>query len=171
MTDAMIPYSFIPGTKAKAVEINANFEALISALKNTTEVVNEEIQKFKDAVEYISDFESAMDTLAEVKADLELKNVAKNIDFVIESWNAGSNWYRKYRSGWIEQGGNATINTTATTTNFNIPFAGDYTNISLQLTRKTSASANYAAGQAGSNTYFSAIASANGTFIWTASGY
>jgi hypothetical protein len=29
------------------------------------------------------------------------------LDFVVESWrsNDGSSWYRKYRSGWIEQGG------------------------------------------------------------------
>ena len=34
----------------------------------------------------------------------DLSNVAENIDFVIKSWHDGAgNWYRKYRSGWIEQ--------------------------------------------------------------------
>lgn len=28
-----------------------------------------------------------------------------DIDFVVESYSNGTNWYRIYRSGWIEQGG------------------------------------------------------------------
>lgn len=42
------------------------------------------------------------------KADLNLLNTANNIDFVIEQQEptAANNyiWYRKYRSGWVEQG-------------------------------------------------------------------
>jgi hypothetical protein len=42
----------------------------------------------------------------QTKAQKDLGNVDSNIDFVIESWKDGSgNWYRKHRSGWIEQGG------------------------------------------------------------------
>ena len=43
------------------------------------------------------------------KADLNLSNTASNIDFVVERQEptAGNNytWYRKYKSGWVEQGG------------------------------------------------------------------
>lgn len=43
------------------------------------------------------------------KADLNLANVLANIDFVVERQEptAQNNytWYRKYRSGWVEQGG------------------------------------------------------------------
>ena len=43
------------------------------------------------------------------KADLNLLNTANNVDFVVESQEptAGNDytWYRKYRSGWVEQGG------------------------------------------------------------------
>lgn len=43
------------------------------------------------------------------KADLNLANVLANIDFVVERQEptAANNytWYRKYRSGWVEQGG------------------------------------------------------------------
>lgn len=50
------------------------------------------------------------------KADLNLANALANIDFVVESQlpTAGNNytWYRKYRSGWVEQGSNS-----GTTTN------------------------------------------------------
>lgn len=30
---------------------------------------------------------------------------SKKIVYVYETWNSGSNWYRKYSDGWIEQGG------------------------------------------------------------------
>lgn len=39
------------------------------------------------------------------KANAALDNVASNIDYVVESYNDGSNWYRVYKSGWLEQGG------------------------------------------------------------------
>lgn len=33
MANSMIPYSFIPGTKAKAGEVNANFVALADTIE------------------------------------------------------------------------------------------------------------------------------------------
>ena len=40
------------------------------------------------------------------KADNNLGNVPSNYDYVVDSYNdANGNWYRKYKSGWIEQGG------------------------------------------------------------------
>ena len=37
----------------------------------------------------------------------ELKDELQSMDYVIDSWIAANNsmWYRKYKSGWIEQGG------------------------------------------------------------------
>lgn len=43
-----------------------------------------------------------------IKANTSLSNVNANIDFVIESYNDGYNWYRVYKSGWVEQGGYST---------------------------------------------------------------
>lgn len=40
-----------------------------------------------------------------IKANTSLSNVTANIDFVVERYNDGFNWYRVYKSGWIEQGG------------------------------------------------------------------
>lgn len=37
-------------------------------------------------------------------------------DYVVESYKNGSNWYRIYKSGWIEQGGIITVNGDSTTT-------------------------------------------------------
>lgn len=39
------------------------------------------------------------------KANTDLSNISSNIDYVIESGSNGSQWYRKYKSGWLEQGG------------------------------------------------------------------
>lgn len=39
------------------------------------------------------------------KVNTDLSNVLANIDYVVESGNVGSEWYRKYKSGWLEQGG------------------------------------------------------------------
>lgn len=40
MTDTLIPYSFIPGTKAKAQEVNANFIALAESITGNTSTLN-----------------------------------------------------------------------------------------------------------------------------------
>lgn len=40
MTDTLIPYSFIPGTKAKAQEVNANFIALAESITGNTTTLN-----------------------------------------------------------------------------------------------------------------------------------
>ena len=40
-----------------------------------------------------------------LKANTSLSNVDSNIDYVVERYESGRNWYRVYKSGWIEQGG------------------------------------------------------------------
>lgn len=40
------------------------------------------------------------------KANTDLSNVPANIDYVVESYSDSiGNWYRVYKSGWLEQGG------------------------------------------------------------------
>lgn len=39
------------------------------------------------------------------KADTDLNNVSAGIDFVVESYQNGTDWYKLYKSGWCEQGG------------------------------------------------------------------
>lgn len=41
----------------------------------------------------------------ETRATQNLSNIPSNIDYVVENYNDGANWYRVYKSGWIEQGG------------------------------------------------------------------
>lgn len=56
------------------------------------------------------------------KADTNLGNIPANYDYVIETYNDGTNWYRVYKSGWVVQGGYTTGSTTQTIT-FLKPFA------------------------------------------------
>lgn len=51
------------------------------------------------------------------KADADLQNIPSSYDFVIESGtDENGNWYRKYKSGWLEQGGYSVGITSATVT-------------------------------------------------------
>ena len=52
---------------------------------------------------------SYIDGLLATKADTDLGNIPTNYDYVVESQlptaGNGYTWYRKYKSGWVEQGG------------------------------------------------------------------
>lgn len=72
MTNSMIPYSFIPGTKAKAGEVNANFIALADIIEqNKTSAtgdineIYEELETKADKTELINEF-----TVSEADTDL-----------------------------------------------------------------------------------------------------
>ena len=56
---------------------------------------------------------SYIDGLLATKADTDLGNIPTNYDYVIESQKPtsanGYIWYRKYKSGWVEQGGRALV--------------------------------------------------------------
>lgn len=71
------------------------------------------------------------------KADLNLANVLANIDFVVERQEptAANNytWYRKYRSGWVEQG-QRTTTVAGNTQTVNLPVEMSDTNYDLQIT-------------------------------------
>ncbi len=52
----------------------------------------------------------------ELKANSNLSNIASNIDYVVETYRSGASWYRKYKSGWVEQGGTVSSNQNTDTT-------------------------------------------------------
>ena len=72
----------------------------------------------------------------ENKADKDLSNCPANYDYVVESKTPTADdptWYRKYKSGWLEQGGLAKNDADATVTLLK-PFAD--TNYSVQCTNR-----------------------------------
>lgn len=64
------------------------------------------------------------------KADTSLSNVDSNIDYVVESYKDGSNWYKVYKSGWCEQGGKIT-NASNTDINLLKPFLDTTYNVTV----------------------------------------
>lgn len=53
----------------------------------------------------VGNLTSQVNNLNTNKANKDFSNIASNFDLVIEKSISGKNWYRKYKSGWIEQGG------------------------------------------------------------------
>lgn len=75
------------------------------------------------------------------KADVDLTNTSPSSSFatvlntsgirtVVETWHSGSDWYRIWSDGWVEQGGTRVATTTWETITFLKPFANNnYTSL------------------------------------------
>lgn len=74
MTNALIPYSFIPGTKAKASEVNANFLSLAEKINSNNTNILEQINSLDTQV--TQDITDATSVLA--KCDLSNSNLISN---------------------------------------------------------------------------------------------
>ena len=103
-----------------------------------------------NAATALSEQESAnLASLMQTKAQTDFGNVAENLDFVIDSWKAadGSSWYRKYRSGWVEQGGHTSTGTTADVITLPVEFADtDYT-VLVASSKRTTTDTDTGGGQ------------------------
>ena len=63
------------------------------------------------------------------KADRDLGNLTVNIDYVVDSYVNGTEWYRVYKSGWIEQGGTTTTSANSKVITFLKPFSDTNYNV------------------------------------------
>lgn len=97
----------------------------------------------RDAVEQTAGIAAEM---FNSKADSDLGNVPANYDYVVESQmptaENGYTWYRKYKSGWVEQGGRIANDSTTTTVVLPIVMADDKYTLTGGLLNGT-ASASY----------------------------
>lgn len=73
MADSMIPYSFIPGTKARANEVNANFIALANLIASYKSATTEELTTLSGQLQ------EKITELLENKADKTELNKSENI--------------------------------------------------------------------------------------------
>ena len=100
-------------------EINAIIDALgdISALASRSDI------------DYIT---TALDDMAARLASLEsldIPVISDTMDYVVDSWIAADNsmWYRRYKSGWVEQGFRSSLNSNNIITTLPVPMANpDY---------------------------------------------
>lgn len=79
------------------------------------------------------------------KANTNLSNIPSAYDYVVQTYKSGTTWYRKYKSGWVEQGGFLSDTSSAAHT-VTLPVAMKDTNYSLMVTLK----ANTVSGSGGS---------------------
>ena len=109
------------GKLAHAVDVgnvvwfyNATFDASRSSstYKNSAKVQPDHVVYRAYVVLYTSAVEARVAQAQEFmmalsgKANTDLSNVSRNIDYIVESKvNSNGSWYRKYKSGWLEQGG------------------------------------------------------------------
>lgn len=93
---------------------NATFDASRSSstYKNGAKVQPDHVVYRAYVVLYTGAVEASVAQAAEFmtalsgKANTNLSNVSSNIDYIVESKvNSDGSWYRKYKSGWLEQGG------------------------------------------------------------------
>lgn len=91
-----------------------------------TKAEYEALGEYSDKCTYIITDDSADSQLDEVGAIAEEVNALKGYDYVVD-WQAPTSansytWYRKYKSGWVEQGGRCTGGS-GYTIDFMVPFA------------------------------------------------
>lgn len=71
------------------------------------------------------------DDLALVPLNLSFNNLSdKPKAYVAKTWRSGSNWYREWSDGFIEQGGVATVGNSYAPVTFPHPFSNTYYSIS-----------------------------------------
>jgi len=160
MTDILIPYSFVPGTKAKAGEVNANFNALAAVIDENKSLAGQAEEQLSGAIETLQTLmegkagQDELDQLSQTVSQQVLpdfSNIDSNIDFVNESWRSGTSWYLKSKNGLVIQGGISTAGEGNQNINLHVPVTtGVYAGCSGQTSGYTSNGWNYAIFNSGS---------------------
>lgn len=81
MSNSLIPYSFVPGAKAKAQEVNANFISLAEKIEENLEYTNNQIE------ETVAKIDQASSNIDGKKADKNLGNTGLLTNCILESPN------------------------------------------------------------------------------------
>ena len=85
MTNSLIPHTFVPGTKAKAQEVNANFIALADEVQNLQNNTNEKIEQTQ--LQLNEKIDSTKNNLTENKADIDFVNTNLFTNALLEAPN------------------------------------------------------------------------------------
>lgn len=96
--------------------------------KSNSKIENFTIPVAFHAVDY-SDFIS--------KANKDLSNLPSDYDYIIKTYVSGTTWYRKYKSGWVEQGGFLSTSSSSVHT-VTLPVAMKNTNYTVLAQLKSS---------------------------------
>ena len=86
------------------------------------------------------------------KPDGSLMWNGNKVHTIIETYNNGTTWYRKYNDGFVEQSGRTTTTTPNSGMNITLPVAMKDTNFTVLCTNRDSANRRSAQGWVSSNT-------------------
>lgn len=96
------------------------------------------------------------------------------MDYVVEDWQQGNNWYRVWKSGWVEQGGGFTVKNDyiTETVAFRKPFKNTlYFATAVSDYTAYLEKAVVISGKTTNNITFAGVHNTNGNANWTAKGY
>lgn len=91
-----VPYSFVPGTKAKADEVNANFVAILDKIEDTNSRIDDTNTKYNQS---LNDTKDELTSEIEKKADLDFSNIGPDakamFDKKANSTDIDGKWVKK----------------------------------------------------------------------------
>lgn len=85
MTNSMIPYSFIPGTKAKASEVNANFIALANKIDTNKSACDEDVSDINETLATKADKTELINEHTVDEADTDLDDYKTKGTYIFSS--------------------------------------------------------------------------------------
>lgn len=98
----------------------------------------------------------------------------QDMDYVVDEWQQGQEWYRVWKSGWIEQGGGFEVKNDYVTQTFTFrkPFKGDtyYASATGSYTGST-ANSEVISAKTSTTITFSGVHNTDGRANWIAKGY
>lgn len=80
MTNSMIPYSFVPGTKAKASEVNANFISLANVITQNQMTSSGLIQALQEQAENMSEILAEKADKSELQTNYSVEETDTSLD-------------------------------------------------------------------------------------------
>ncbi len=120
-----VPYAFVPGTRAMASQVNANFIAVLNKIEEALQLLATEKQNILtyfnqqnllNLKKDLSNIDETGQGILDLKANADLSNITIPSDYsqtlntagirtVVEAYESGNSWCRVYSDGWVEQGG------------------------------------------------------------------
>lgn len=185
-----VPYAFIPGTKAMANQVNANFLAVTNSIEEVNQRLTDTNENILDTMENdllkrdLSNLTTTGQAVLDNKANCDLSNINISESFattlnnsdirtVIKTGQEGNSWYRIYSDGWCEQGGNINITTNSSARILLLfPYlAYPYTCLLSFLHNGNSASKSVNPGGMTREAFTLYTAADSGTKLWKTEGY
>ena len=118
-------------------------ENKFAELKNTISELNTRIESCATTSD-INKIQSDITALGNRIENIDTPTLPADMDYVVVDWHSddGSSWYRKYKSGWVEQGGSVNAATGSNTVSLPITMANNNYNALLTAVVQSSNARN-----------------------------